>query len=97
MSRYVLSNTKPRSDVGCFDGNCASYIEDLKRQKGPDADQPYRIAVELQLLGQGQRKYVGELSGGNGASQILIVEAEQSLSRARTNISRSRYGAHSAQ
>jgi len=25
------------------EGNFAAYIEDLKRRKGPDADQPHRI------------------------------------------------------
>ena len=26
-----------------FEGNYGAYIEDLKRRKGPDADQPHRI------------------------------------------------------
>jgi ATP-binding cassette ChvD family protein len=32
------------SEVVWHDGNYQSYIEDLKRRKGPDADQPHRIA-----------------------------------------------------
>ncbi|MBX9929689.1 MAG: energy-dependent translational throttle protein EttA [Gemmatimonadaceae bacterium] len=31
------------SEVVWFEGNYAGYIEDLKRCKGPDADQPHRI------------------------------------------------------
>ena len=28
------------------EGNYGSYIEDLKRRKGPDADQPHRVPYE---------------------------------------------------
>jgi ATP-binding cassette ChvD family protein len=31
------------SEVVWFEGNFAAYVEDLKRRKGPDADQPHRI------------------------------------------------------
>jgi len=31
------------SEVVWFEGNFGAYIEDLKRRKGPDADQPHRI------------------------------------------------------
>ncbi|MCM3878849.1 MAG: energy-dependent translational throttle protein EttA [Vicinamibacterales bacterium] len=31
------------SEVVWYEGNYAAYIEDLKRRKGPDADQPHRI------------------------------------------------------
>ena len=31
------------SEVVWFEGNYQSYIEDLKRRKGPDADQPHRV------------------------------------------------------
>ena len=31
------------SEVVFFEGNFASYVEDLKKRKGPDADQPHRI------------------------------------------------------
>ena len=33
-----------RTDVGYVEGNDPAYIEDLKRRRGPDADQPHRIA-----------------------------------------------------
>ncbi len=32
------------SEVVWFEGNYQGYIEDLKKRKGPDADQPHRIA-----------------------------------------------------
>src|ERR1043166_3473089 len=32
------------SEVVWYEGNYGAYIEDLKRRKGPDADQPHRIA-----------------------------------------------------
>jgi energy-dependent translational throttle protein EttA len=37
--------TRPtgQRDAGCFEGNYGSYIDDLKKRKGPDADQPHRI------------------------------------------------------
>jgi ATP-binding cassette ChvD family protein len=34
------------SEVVWHEGNYESYIEDLKRRKGPDADQPHRIAYK---------------------------------------------------
>src|SRR5512132_2984220 len=34
------------SEVVFHEGNYQSYIEDLKRRKGPDADQPHRIAYK---------------------------------------------------
>jgi energy-dependent translational throttle protein EttA len=34
------------SETVWFEGNYGSYIEDLKRRKGPDADQPHRIKYE---------------------------------------------------
>jgi len=34
------------SEVVWHEGNYASYIEDLKRRKGPDADQPHRVAYK---------------------------------------------------
>jgi len=42
----VVSKPKPHAEVGCFEGNYQAYIEDLKRRKGPDADQPHRIAYK---------------------------------------------------
>jgi energy-dependent translational throttle protein EttA len=35
-----------RTDVGYVAGNCQGYIEDPKRRRGPDADQPHRIAYK---------------------------------------------------
>jgi energy-dependent translational throttle protein EttA len=34
------------SEVVWYEGNYQSYIEDLRRRKGPDADQPHRIAYK---------------------------------------------------
>jgi len=34
------------SEVVWYEGNYGAYIEDLKRRKGPDADQPHRIAYK---------------------------------------------------
>jgi energy-dependent translational throttle protein EttA len=34
------------SETLWFEGNYQAYIEDLKRRKGPDADQPHRIAYK---------------------------------------------------
>src|SRR3954462_12340022 len=34
------------SKVGGHEGNSQEYIEDLKRRKGPDADQPHRVAYK---------------------------------------------------
>jgi len=31
------------SHAQCSEGNYQGYIEDLKRRKGPDADQPHRV------------------------------------------------------
>ena len=39
MSRTAASMRGPS-------GNYQSYIEDLKRRKGPDADQPHRVAYK---------------------------------------------------
>jgi sulfate-transporting ATPase len=33
-------------DAPSYEGNYDSCIEDLKRRKGPDADQPHRIAYK---------------------------------------------------
>ena len=35
---------KPHPDAAYFEGNFQSYVEDLRKRKGPDADQPHRIA-----------------------------------------------------
>jgi len=34
------------SETVWFEGNYQAYIEDLKKRKGPDADQPHRIAYK---------------------------------------------------
>jgi len=44
VSGYRVSKPRPPADVGCFEGNYQSCIEDLRGRKGPDADQPHRIA-----------------------------------------------------
>ncbi len=35
------------SEVVWFEGNYQSYIEDLRRRKGPEADQPHRVKYKL--------------------------------------------------
>ena len=35
--------TTTRNDRVWFEGNYQSYIEDLKKRKGADADQPHRV------------------------------------------------------
>ena len=44
--RREVREREPHADVVCFEGNYGAYIEDLKRRKGPDADQPHRIAYK---------------------------------------------------
>nr|MCU0649943.1 energy-dependent translational throttle protein EttA [Gemmatimonadaceae bacterium] len=39
------------SEVVWFEGNYQAYIEDLKRRKGPDADQPHRIKYKKLVRG----------------------------------------------
>ncbi len=39
------------SDVVWFEGNYQAYIEDLKKRKGPDADQPHRIKFKALVRG----------------------------------------------
>jgi ATPase subunit of ABC transporter with duplicated ATPase domains len=39
------------SEVVWFEGNYQAYIEDLKRRKGADADQPHRIAYRKLVRG----------------------------------------------
>ena len=34
-----------------FEGNVGSYIEDLKKRKGPDADQPHRVTYRKLVRG----------------------------------------------
>jgi hypothetical protein len=39
------------SEVVWFEGNYQAYIEDLKKRKGPDADQPHRVAYKKLVRG----------------------------------------------
>ena len=39
------------SEVVWFEGNFNSYIEDLKKRKGPDADQPHRVTYRKLVRG----------------------------------------------
>jgi len=34
-----------------FEGNFQAYIEDLKKRKGPDADQPHRVTYRKLVRG----------------------------------------------
>jgi hypothetical protein len=34
-----------------FEGNLQAYIEDLKKRKGPDADQPHRVTYRKLVRG----------------------------------------------
>jgi hypothetical protein len=36
---------------GWFEGNFQAYIEDLKKRKGPDADQPHRVTYRKLVRG----------------------------------------------
>ncbi len=42
VATHILA-FESESEVVWFEGNFEGYIEDLKRRKGPDADQPHRI------------------------------------------------------
>jgi len=42
-SDFSSENRQLHRFLGWFEGNYGAYIEDLKRRKGPDADQPHRI------------------------------------------------------
>jgi ATPase subunit of ABC transporter with duplicated ATPase domains len=39
------------SEVVWFEGNFGSYIEDLKKRKGPEADQPHRVTYRKLVRG----------------------------------------------
>src|SRR3712207_6787049 len=45
IATHVLA-FEGNSEVVWHEGNYASYIEDLRRRKGSDADQPHRIAYK---------------------------------------------------
>ncbi len=42
LATHILA-FEGNSEVVWFEGNYGAYIEDLKRRKGADADQPHRI------------------------------------------------------
>jgi hypothetical protein len=42
----VVAKPKPHADAGCFEGNFQADVEDLRKRKGPDADQPHRIGYK---------------------------------------------------
>lgn len=41
-----MQGPEPHTHVVYSEGNYASYKEDLRRRKGIDADQPYRMAYK---------------------------------------------------
>ena len=41
-----MRDPEPHADIVCCEGNFQSYVEDLRKRKGPDADQPHRIAYK---------------------------------------------------
>ncbi len=45
LATHILA-FEGNSEVVWFEGNYGAYIEDLKKRKGPDADQPHRIAFK---------------------------------------------------
>ena len=48
---FPLAQPTCGADADCFEGNFQAYIEDLKRRKGPDADQPHRIKYKKLVRG----------------------------------------------
>ena len=42
----AASSVIERRDSMWFEGNYGSYVEDLKKRKGPEADQPHRIGYK---------------------------------------------------
>jgi sulfate-transporting ATPase len=45
MATQILA-FEGNSEVVWHEGNYGSYIDDLRRRKGPDADQPHRVKFE---------------------------------------------------
>src|SRR5688572_12266008 len=45
LATHILA-FEGNSETVWFEGNYGAYIEDLKKRKGPDADQPHRIAYK---------------------------------------------------
>ena len=48
---FQLAQPKQHREVGCTEGNFQAYIEDLKKRKGPDADQPHRVTYRKLVRG----------------------------------------------
>ena len=48
---FQLAQPKQHREVGCTEGNFQTYIEDLKKRKGPDADQPHRVTYRKLVRG----------------------------------------------
>jgi len=48
---FRLAHPKQHREVGCTEGNFQAYIEDLKKWKGPDADQPHRVTYRKLVRG----------------------------------------------
>jgi hypothetical protein len=36
---------QPAAGIDLYEGNCRSYIEDLRKREGPGAERPHRVAV----------------------------------------------------
>ena len=66
---FQLAQPTQRREVGCTERNFGSYIEDLKKRKGPDADQPHRVTYRKLVRGSGDLS-----AGGNGAFNRLSPE-----------------------
>ena len=73
------------TDVLYSEGNYQAYIEDLRRRKGADADQPHRIAYlrrsSIESLFDAPRRYDAELrperdsASGHCASSAAVLGA----------------------
>ena len=48
---FRLAHPKQHREVGCTEGNFQAYIEDLKKRKGPDSDQPHRVTYRKLVRG----------------------------------------------
>ena len=44
--RRQVRGPEPHADAVCFEGNSQAYVQDLRKRKGPDADQPHQIAYK---------------------------------------------------
>ena len=48
---FQLAQPKQHREVSRTEGNFQAYIEDLKKRKGPDADQPHRVTYRRLVRG----------------------------------------------